>query len=221
MVASISNFFSWVLQLLHGLVPSYPLDIILMTVLLKLILEPLTYHQLRTSFLMSSVQGELQEISKKYKNDPQKAAQEQQRIYREHGINPIIGCLLPLLQIPIFLGLYGSLVQNPSFKGLGFLWVSDISKPDPTWITVIVMVLVCYFQFRFTSQTTNDPNMQRQQNMMMWVFVIMIGFIARSFPFGVAIYWLVYSLISIVESVVIRRMVERQLAAKKEAAAQK
>jgi YidC/Oxa1 family membrane protein insertase len=170
---------------------------------------------------MSSVQGELQEISKKYKNDPQKAAQEQQRIYREHGINPIIGCLLPLLQIPIFLGLYGSLVQNPSFKGLGFLWVSDISKPDPTWITVIVMVLVTYFQFRFTSQTTNDPNMQRQQNMMMWVFVIMIGFIARSFPFGVAIYWLVYSLISIVESVVIRRMVERQLAAKKEAAVQK
>jgi YidC/Oxa1 family membrane protein insertase len=191
-----------------------------MTVLLKLILEPLTYHQLRTSFVISSIQGELQEIAKKYKNDPQQAAQAQSRVYKEHGVNPLIGCLLPLLQIPIFFGLYGSLVSNPNFKGLPFLWVTDISKPDPTWITVIVMVLVTYFQFKFTSQPTGDPNMQRQQNMMMWVFVIMIGFIARSFPFGVAIYWLVYSLISIAESVIIRRMVQNELENKK-AAAQK
>jgi len=112
-----------VLNWLYSVVPNYPVDIILMTILLKLILEPLTYQQLRTSFVISRIQGELQEIAKKYKNDPQQAAQEQSKIYKEHGVNPLIGCLLPLLQIPIFFGLYGSLVQNPNFKGLPFLWV--------------------------------------------------------------------------------------------------
>jgi len=112
-IQSISNFFSMVLNWLYSVVPNYPVDIILMTILLKLILEPLTYQQLRTSFVISRIQGELQEIAKKYKNDPQQAAQEQSKIYKEHGVNPLIGCLLPLLQIPIFFGLYGSLVQNP------------------------------------------------------------------------------------------------------------
>lgn len=221
MVQSISNFFSMVLNWLYSVVPNYPVDIILMTILLKLILEPLTYQQLRTSFVISRIQGELQEIANKYKNDPQQAAQLQSKIYKEHGVNPLIGCLLPLLQIPIFFGLYGSLVQNPNFKGLPFLWVPDISKPDPTWITVIAMVVVTYFQFKFTSQATTDPAMQRQQNMMMWIFVIMIGWIARSFPFGVALYWMAFSLISIVESFIIRKMVERQFAEKNAAAAQK
>jgi len=137
---------------------------------------PAAAYQLRLS---AASRVELQEIAKKYKNDPQQAAQQQSKIYKEHGVNPLIGCLLPLLQIPIFFGLYGSLVQNPNFKGLPFLWVPDISKPDPTWITVIAMVVVTYFQFKFTSQATTDPAMQRQQNMMMWIFVIMIGWIAR------------------------------------------
>jgi len=76
------------------------------------------------------------------------------------------------------------------------------------------MVVVTYFQFKFTSQATTDPAMQRQQNMMMWIFVIMIGWIARSFPFGVGFVLDGISLISILESFIIRKMVERQFAEK-------
>jgi len=131
MVQSISNFFSMFLNWLYSVVPNYPVDIILMTILLKLILEPLTYQQLRTSFVISRIQGELQEIAKKYKNDPQQAAQEQAKIYKEHGVNPLIGCLLPLLQIPMFFGLYGSLVQNPNlrvYRSCGFLILASLTK---------------------------------------------------------------------------------------------
>jgi len=99
--------------------------------LLKLILEPLTYQQLRTSFVISRIQGELQEIAKKYKNDPQQAAQEQSKIYKEHGVNPLIGCLLPLLQIPYSLGFTARLSRIPTsraYRSCGFLILASLTQ---------------------------------------------------------------------------------------------
>lgn len=219
MVQSIANFFTWVLDLLYSVVPNYGADIIFLTVLLKAILTPLTYHQLRQSFLMTRLQPELQEIMKKYKGDQNKIAQEQQKLYKEHGVNPLLGCFLPLLQIPIFFGLYRALGFNTKFAGVPFLWVPDISKADPTWVTTILMVTITYLQFKATSQPTADPNMKRQQDFMMYMFVLMIAFIARSFPFGVALYWFTFSAFSILEAFVIKKMVHQEIEARNNAKA--
>ncbi len=205
---------------LHGIVPNYPLDIFLLTLLIKALMFPLTYTQIRASVVMSRIQPKVKELQKKYADDKQKLGEELMKLYQEHRVNPLAGCLPVLLQLPIFFGLYKGLLNyryfNPAFQGAPFLWVKDISQPDPTWITPIVVAVATYVQMKLSQTPTGDENAERQMKMMIFTMPILFAFIAKQMPVGVAIYWVSFAIISVIENRIVRWLVEKEYSAKVE-----
>lgn len=105
MAALFSNPIAWLLQFLHSFIPNYGIVIIIFSILLKIILQPLTNKSTKANLKMQSIQPQVQELQKKYKNDPQRMQQELSKLYKEAGANPFSGCFPLLLQMPIFIAL--------------------------------------------------------------------------------------------------------------------
>ena len=209
------------------------LAIILFTILIKVVLIPLTVSQMRSSREMQKIQPKVRELQKKYSKDREKLNQEMMKLYREHGVNPTAGCLPSLLQIPIFFGVYYAvlnLTRVPSlgsllgrwaglFLGLGaqptaeqfaagitkgalasqpFLWMANMGKPDPWHILPILAGVLQLIQQRMMTQKDGDPQQSAMNNAMMFM-PLMIVFIGWNFAAGPVIYWVMQSLISVVQ----------------------
>ncbi len=215
---SIAMFFMWVLDFLYKFVPYYPVDIMLLTVIVKILMFPFTYQQIRSSVMMAKLQPMVKEIQEKYKDDKNKQGEELMALYKEYNVNPLAGCLVLIFQLPIFWGLYKALLNyhlyNPAFNGVSFLWVPDISKPDPTWWTAIIVAIATYFQFKLSQTPTSDPKQQSQMKMMMIMMPLLFAWIAMKMPVGVAIYWVTFAFLGVVENYIVRHLVERELAVK-------
>ncbi|MBT3539964.1 MAG: membrane protein insertase YidC, partial [Opitutae bacterium] len=126
----ISEPFSWVLNKLHGVFGSYGLAIIVLTILVKLILWPLTAQATRSQKKMQSLQGPMSKLREKHKGNSQKLNQEMMKFYKEHKVNPFAGCWPILIQIPIFLGMFWMLRSAAELYGQSFLWANDLSEQD-------------------------------------------------------------------------------------------
>jgi len=214
--------------MLNGLIVLYSilfqnfgLSIIVFTILVRLVMLPLTLKQLHASKAMSTLQPKLQELQRRYGKDKQKLSQETMKLYREQGINPA-GCLFPMLiQMPIWIGLYQSIIQALAaapdalldlsqhlYPGLSvvrqviplgsqFFWL-DLSKPDPFSILPILVGGSMWVQQKMMTMPTTDPKQATTNQMMLWTMPIMFGFFTLQFPSGLAIYWVVSNIISIV-----------------------
>ncbi|ABB14148.1 MULTISPECIES: YidC/Oxa1 family membrane protein insertase [Carboxydothermus] len=178
-------------------IPSYALAIIMLTILIKIILYPLNHAQMKSMKVMQELQPKMQEIQKKYKNDPQKQQQALMELYKEYGVNPMSGCLPMLIQLPILIALYRALYNfkylNPAHAK--FFWIANISHKDPYFILPILAALTTYIQSRMTMTSGNDPN----QKVMLYVMPLMIGWIAMSLPAGLGIYWVVLNIMGIIQ----------------------
>ncbi|MCR4420266.1 MAG: YidC/Oxa1 family membrane protein insertase [Clostridia bacterium] len=195
----------------HLGIPSYGLAIIVFTVVVKAVLLPLTLKQLQAMRRMQLLQPKVQEIQKRYRNNPQKAQQEIMRLYQQHGANPLGGCLPLLIQLPILWALFMALrsffdpVQHPAYVNLAdarFLWIPNLGVPDP----VILPLLAAGSTFLQQWVTMNlSGTTDQTQRTMLYIMPIFMGWICRSFPAGLALYWVVYSLVGIVEQFLLRR----------------
>jgi len=170
---------------------------------------------------MQSLQAEVAEIRKKYAKDRQKAAQEQMRLFKESGVSPA-GCLLPMLiQMPIWIALYQSIIRVLAVApedflklsqhlysswtsvfslvplGSSFLWL-DLSAPDRWLFLPILVGGTMWVQQKMMTPTTVDPKQQAQSQMMLWMMPLMFAFLTLSFPSGLALYWVTSNVISIV-----------------------
>ncbi|MDW7981455.1 MAG: YidC/Oxa1 family membrane protein insertase [Thermomicrobium sp.] len=182
------------------------LAIILFTILIKTVLLPLTIKSVRSTKAMQELQPKIRELQKKYGQDRQRLSAEMMKLYQEHGINPMSGCLPMLLQIPVFFGLYFA-IRNLSLSQVGawahgFLWVPDLAQPDPLRILPILAGVFQFIQTRMTRpaglRRFEDPQQQMMYSMMLFMpaMVVLFGW---NFAAGPVLYWVVSALYSVVQ----------------------
>jgi YidC/Oxa1 family membrane protein insertase len=183
---------------------SYGISIIVLTVIIKFLLYPLTLKSFKSMKELQKIQPLMKEIQNQYKDDKQKMNQELMRLYQEHKINPMGGCLPMLLQIPILFALYRVFYQAIELRHTPFhivgTWLPDLSDKDPYYITPILMGL-SQFALQKMTPAAGDPTQQKVMLMMPVIFT----FLFLNFPSGLVIYWLVSNLLSIVQQVYINR----------------
>lgn len=202
--------------------PSYALAIILMAIIVKVILYPLTVKQMKSTMGMQDIQPKMQEIQKKYKNNPEKMNQEVMALYQEYDINPMAGCLPLLIQLPILYGLFAAMrtFEYVNTADAGFFWIANISEADPLHILPVLVGLAMFLQQKFMMPASTGGNDQANQmmKMMLYVMPVMIGFMALTLPSGLAIYWAMFSILSMIQQIFInkRRKKEQEIRAQKE-----
>ncbi len=180
------------LTFFYGITKNYGLSIILLTIAIKLILQPLTNKQTKSMKEMQKIQPYINEIKKKYANDTQKTNEEVMKLYKEHGVNPFGGCLPLLLQLPILFALFTALRSSVELKGEAFLWMPDLSMADPTWILPIAIAISMHLQ---QSQMQVDP----QQAAAFQFMPIFMFFITYTLPAGVLLYWGVSNILQVIQ----------------------
>ena len=175
---------------------SYGYAIILLTIIVKFLLYPLTVKQVKSMKAMQELSPKLKKLQEKYKDNPQVMQQKVAALYKDAGVNPLAGCLPLLIQMPILMGMYYSLYnfEYPSADAAQFLWLPSLSEADPYYILPILNVLTTFYQTRQTSDMSNP-----QMKMMMLIMPLFIGFISLNFPSGLVLYWVVMNLCQIVQ----------------------
>jgi len=181
------------IKFLHQYIRNYGVAIILLTILIKLIFWPLGNISYRSMKEMQKLQPKIEELKEKYKNDKNKIGQETMALYRSHKVNPMSGCLPILIQIPVFIGLYNTLLYAIELRHSPFFWwIQDLSAKDPYYITPIIMGATQFIQQKMTP-TVGDP----MQAKIMLLMPIVFTFIFLNFPAGLVIYWLLNNVLSI------------------------
>ena len=172
---------------------NYGIAIILLTILIKVCLYPLTVKQVRSMKGMQELQPKMKKLQEKYKNNPQMMQQKIGELYKEAGVNPLAGCLPLLIQMPILMGMFYAL-QGYAYSGTpSFLWLTSLSEPDPHYILPALSALSTWFVQRQTS-----TEMNQQMKIMMIIMPIFIGWISLSFASGLVLYWVTMNLVQIV-----------------------
>lgn len=189
---------NWLYQLtvVVGL-PNYGLAIILLTIVIKMVLYPLTQKQMKSMLAMQQLQPKIKEIQEKWKNkDPKKAQEQIMQLYKENNVNPAAGCLPLLIQMPILIALYKSLFAFPyaNTAHASFIWLQNLSDRDPYYILPVLAGVTTYLQSKLTT-TSNDPT----QKMMLYTMPIFIAWISSTVPAGLALYWATFNVASAVQ----------------------
>ncbi len=199
---SFVQWFTTVIQYMYDLtatmgVPNYGLAIIFMTIAIKLVLFPLTQKQLKSMRGMQEIQPKLKYLQEKYKDDPQTMQVKVMEMYKEHGVNPFGGCLPLIIQMPIFIAFYQSLLSF-NFKVVehaAFLWIPNIGVKDPYYILAILAALTTYLQQRVTMVDSKDPT----QKSMLYFMPLFMAWIAATMPAGLPLYWVMFNIIGILQ----------------------
>ncbi len=172
---------------------NYGIDIILLTILIKIVFWPLTHKSYKSMSDMQKVQPLMKKLREKYKDDKERLNKEIMALYKQHKVNPLGGCLPMVLQIPVFFALYKALLDSVELRHAPFMWwIQDLSAKDPYYITPIIMGLTMLIQQKMTP-TTGDPKMAKMMLLMPVVFTFMF----LNFPSGLVIYWLLNNVLSI------------------------
>jgi YidC/Oxa1 family membrane protein insertase len=183
----------WFMRLTHTVTRNYGIDIIIISILIKIIFLPLTQISMRSMKEMQKVQPEMNRLKEQYKDDKARLQQEIMLLYKRRKINPLSGCLPMLIQIPVFFALYNALMNGIEMRHAFFcLWIVDLSAKDPIYVTPIVMGATQFIQQKM-SPTTGDP----AQAKMFLLMPVMFTFIFLNLPSGLVLYWLVNNVLSI------------------------
>ncbi len=195
------------LKLLYGFIGNWGFAIIAITVIVKMILYPLTKAQYTSMAKMRALQPKMQALKDKYGDDRQKFGQAMMEMYRKEKVNPMGGCFPLLLQMPIFLALFYVFLESTELRHAEFgLWLTDLSAKDPYFILPILFGASMFLTQKLQPTTITDP---MQQKMMTWMPVIFSVFFIW-FPSGLVLYWLVSNLISIAQMLYIYRGMEKK-----------
>ncbi len=170
---------------------SKPWGIILMAVLVRLCIYPLTKKQLESSRRMQAIQPQTKALQKKYADDKQKFQEEFWKLCQENKCNPLGGCLPLLVQMPILIFLYRGIRDYiVEFDGTSFLWISNLSQPDIFLLIAYTVSMIFFQKMSSMNQPAMDPQQQQQQKMMAYMMPVMFFFLFQSFPAAFILYWL-------------------------------
>jgi YidC/Oxa1 family membrane protein insertase len=199
---SVANFFSffarillYVLRWLYGLIHNWGVAIILLTVLVKVILYPLTAKSMQSMQEMRKLQPEIEKLKAKYGNDREKMNMAVMQLYQQHKVNPLGGCLPMLLQLPIWFALYATLQSSVELYREPFLWMPDLTHKDPYYILPILMGISSFVMQKLSPQPADNT----QAKMMLYFFPVFFTILMLSVPGGLTLYIFVNNVLSIVQ----------------------
>ena len=206
----------------YAVIPNYGVAIIILTIIVRICLHPLSRKSQTSMHKMQKLQPKISELKERYKNNKRKQSEEQMKLFRDHGVNPMSGCLPMLLQLPIFIALYRGIDLSIELRQAPFvLWIQDLSRPDtlcklPFMLPIvqdslnilpIVMTITFVIQQKMQPKSV-DPQQAQQQKMMMFMPLV-FGVILYHMPSGLTLYWLTSTLLGIVEQKLIKARVAK------------
>jgi len=207
----------WVLVAIHDALASiglsehwtWGLAIIGITVIVRLIMFPLTWKQYKSSRAMQALAPHIKELQKKHKGDRAKLQQETMKLYQEHRVNPFASCLPLILQLPVFFALYWTIrgtsylpvEETKALYNASFLWLPKLGEPDPYYILLIIYIATQMI----STELMLTPQTDRSQKMMMRAMPLIFVFILKNFPSGLFVYWVTTNLWTVGQQLLIRR----------------
>jgi len=205
-IQALVDFVVHILNAIYGVVGNYGVAIIIVTVLMRIIIFPLTLKQEKSMKKMRELQPELEKIKEKYKDNPQEYQQKTAELYRESGVNPLGGCLPLLIQMPVFVALYWAFSGNAIPADAKFLWFT-LKQPDRLFmignfafnLLPILNVGVTYIQQKIMTSATSGQESSQQMQTMLYIMPLMMLFIFYKMPSGVTLYYLVSGALSLVQ----------------------
>ncbi len=204
----------WLLNALFGAVGNFGVAIMLLTLIVKGIMFPISQRQFASMAAMKAIQPKMKALQDRYKDDRQKQQEEVMKLYKQEGVNPLAGCLPIFLQIPVFFALYKTLILAVEMRHQPFvLWIKDLSAPDPAHILnlfglldfnppeflaigilALLLGITMHYQFKL-NPAQMDPIQQQMFAIMPWVMM----FIMAPFAAGLLLYWITNNLLTIAQ----------------------
>jgi YidC/Oxa1 family membrane protein insertase len=203
----------WLLRQFNELAGNFGVAIILLTLLIRIVLFPVAQKQFHSMAGMKALQPKMKALQERYKDDKQKLQQEMLGLYKKEGVNPMAGCLPILIQIPIFFALYKVLILSIEMRHEGFLWVYDLSAPDPAMILnlfgllpftppsflgigilAVLLGVTMWLTFKLNPPAL-DPMQQQIFNLMPWVLM----FVMAPFAAGLLVYWVTNNILTLAQ----------------------
>jgi len=218
------GWLEWILQqllaLCHRVVRNWGVAIIIVTLIIKLLLYPLTIKSTKSMAKTQALTPQIEELRKKYANNPQKLNQEMSNIYKKEGINPLSGCLPLLLQFPIIIAMYGVVSKYFDLRGAVFIpgWITDLSAAEAVytfknfsipllnWDAIrLLPVIFVLSQLLYGKLTQGGNAANSQMKMLNMLMPVMFFFILYNSPSGLLVYWIAQNIFSMVQQVFIMR----------------
>ena len=202
-VKAVAKPIFYVLRFLHDYTHNYGLTIILLTVGIKLLFVPLQYKSYKSMKQMQVIQPKVLALQTKYKDERDRLNKELMKLYRDHRVNPVGGCLPMVLQMPVFVALFNILYMTIDLRQAPFmLWIKDLSVQDPYYVLPLVMGATMVIQQKITP-TTMDPT----QAKIMLILPVFMTFLFVTFPAGLVLYWLTNNVLTIGQQVITDRYI--------------
>ncbi|MDT7042900.1 membrane protein insertase YidC [Candidatus Nitronereus thalassa] len=202
-VRAVAKPLFYVLRFLYEYTQNYGVAIILLTCGIKLLFVPLQYKSYKSMQGMQKIQPKVQAMQQKFKDDRERLNRELIKLYKEHKVNPVGGCLPMLLQMPAFISLFNILYMTVDLRQAPFaLWITDLSVPDPFYVLPILMGVSMVLQQKIMP-TTMDPT----QAKMMLLLPVFLTFLFLTFPAGLVLYWVTNNVLTITQQFVTDRFI--------------
>ncbi len=190
---------------LHSFLNNWGLAIIALTIIVKAIFFPLSAASFRSMAKMRKLSPKIMEMKERYGDDRQRMSQEMMKLYKKEKVNPLGGCLPVLIQMPVFLALYWTLMESVELRHAPFFgWIVDMSVRDPLFILPLLMGATMFIQFRL-NPTPPDPTQAKVMKMMPFIFTLLF----LMFPAGLVLYWVTNNVLSIAQQWMITRQIEQ------------
>jgi YidC/Oxa1 family membrane protein insertase len=225
----LESLLKWLLNLFYQLIPNYGMAIILVTLLVKIVLFPLTKKSSEGTLRMQAMAPKIKEIQEKYKENPQKLNAELGSLYKKENYNPLSGCLPMLIQLPIFLAMYNLFNNHFELRGAMFIpgWIPDLSIPETVWnfapfkIPILGWSDLRLLPFIYVGsqllygKVTQTPDQagSAQMKMMLYIMPVMFFFILYNVPSGLLVYWIMSNILTMVQQLAINRLMAGKRAA--------
>lgn len=181
------------LDFFNDILGSWGLAILAATILIRLVVLPLTLKQMKSSRAMQVLQPEMKKIQEKYKNNQQKLQEETMKLFQKHNVNPMAGCLPMLIQLPILIAFYQAIMRDPTIAKSSFLWM-QLGEHDPYYILPLLAALTTYLQSVVMGMSDNP-----QQRAFLFIMPVMIFVLAFQFPAALPLYWIYSNLFTMVQ----------------------
>jgi YidC/Oxa1 family membrane protein insertase len=187
----LSSLMNWFAALLWG---QYGLSILVVTIMIRFLVLPLTLKQYRSSKKMQLIQPEMKKIKEKYKDDPKKQQEETMKLFQSNGVNPLAGCFPLLVQMPVLIALYHAIMRNGEISQHTFMWLK-LGSPDPYYILPTLAAITTFLQ-----QKMMASQMTSQMQALMFIFPVMIFVMSMNFASALPLYWIYSNLFTVVQS---------------------
>jgi YidC/Oxa1 family membrane protein insertase len=187
----LSQTLDWFASHLWG---QYGLSILVVTLIIRLIILPLTLKQYKSSKRMQDLQPEMKKLKEKYKDDAKKQQEETMKLFQQNGVNPLAGCFPIIVQMPILIALYQAIMRNDHIREHTFLWM-NLGQPDHLYILPIIAAATTFVQQMFMSSQMNQ-----QMKSLLYIFPVMIFVMSMNFAAALPLYWIYGNIFTIIQS---------------------